>query len=66
VLWLRASSSGAADGSDKCCGVGHQARALLSADGSAMCCGLGHHARVDGILVSFRIGDGVVVVIFWW
>jgi hypothetical protein len=28
-LWLRASSSGAADVCDKCCGFGHQARALL-------------------------------------
>jgi hypothetical protein len=56
MLWLRASSSGAADGSDKCCGFGHQARALLAADGSAMCCGFGHHARVDGILVPSELG----------
>jgi hypothetical protein len=29
VLWLWASSLGAADVCDKCCGFGHQARALL-------------------------------------
>jgi hypothetical protein len=65
-FWYRLGGVLVADGSAKCCGFGHQARALLAADGSAVASGIKLGRCWLLMEVICAVASGIKLGHCWW